>query len=123
MKKIIALLVICMGVFMLAGCGGSGSNDSGEASASGENPGNVYRVITVDESGAPVAGTMVQFCSDQMCIMGETDADGVAVFEQEEAGIYTVKVYAVPEGYAEDKTEYPAPETYGDVNITLKAAE
>lgn len=123
MKKIIALLVICMGVFMLAGCGGSGSSDSGEASAAGENPGNVYRVITVDESGAPVAGTMVQFCSDQMCIMGETDADGVAVFEQEEAGIYTVKVYAVPEGYAEDKTEYPAPETYGDVNITLKAAE
>lgn len=108
---------------MLAGCGGSGSSDSGAAPAGGENPGNVYRVITVDESGAPVAGTMVQFCSDQMCIMGETDADGVAVFEQDEAGIYTVKVYAVPDGFAEDKTEYPAPESYGDVNITLKAAE
>lgn len=122
MKRIVAILVICLGVFMLAGCGGSGSSDSGAAPA-GENPGNVYRVITVDESGAPVAGTMVQFCSDQMCIMGETDADGVAVFEQDEAGIYTVKVYAVPDGFAEDKTEYPAPESYGDVNITLKAAE
>lgn len=123
MKRIVAIFVICLGVFVLAGCGGSGSSDSAAAPAGGENPGNVYRVITVDESGAPVAGTMVQFCSDQMCIMGETDADGIAVFEQDEGGMYTVKVYAVPEGFAEDKTEYPAPESYGDVNITLKAVE
>lgn len=123
MKRIVAIFVICLGVFVLAGCGGSDSSDSGSAPAGGENPGNVYRVITIDESGAPVEGTMVQFCSDQMCIMGETDADGIAVFEQDEGGMYTVKVYAVPEGFAEDKTEYPAPESYGDVNITLKAAE
>lgn len=107
---------------MLGGCGGSDNSGSG-TSTGGNDPGNVYRVITVDESGAPVAGTMVQFCSDQMCIMGETDSDGIAVFEQDESGGYSVKVYAAPEGYAEDKTEYPAPETYGDVNITLKSAE
>ena len=54
--------------------------------------------------------------------MAETSSDGIATFEQEE-GTYTVHIYKVPEGYAEDKTEYPAPETYGDVKVTLKAAE
>lgn len=117
MKRLIALFAICLGVLVLAGCGGSADSDSG--TGAGENPGNVYRVITVDESGAPVAGTVVQLCSDEMCLMGETDADGIAVFEQEE-GQYTVKVFSVPEGFAEDKTEYPVPESYGDVNITLK---
>jgi hypothetical protein len=120
MKKILSLMVICLGVLMLAACGGGQSSGGNEAAAS-ENPGNAYRVITVDESGAPVQGVNVQLCSDQMCFMGETDADGIAVFEQEE-GLYTVHVYKVPEGYAEDSTEYPAPETYGDVIITLKAA-
>ena len=119
MKKIAVLFVIVLGVFALAGCGGSGA---GNSSSIPENPGNVYRVITVDESGAPVQGVAVQFCSDQMCLMGETDSDGIATFEQEE-GSYTIHVYKVPEGFAEDKTEYPVPETYGDVNITLKAAE
>ena len=118
MKKIITIAVIlCMSMALLAACGGSG----GGSSAS-DNPGNVYRVIVNDESGAAVQGVMVQFCSDQMCIMGETDADGIALFDQDE-GAYTIHVYSVPEGYAEDATEYPVPETYGDVNITLKAAE
>lgn len=121
MRKVLAAAVLCICVVMLAACGGSDSAAS-EAPAAGENPGNVYRVITCDESGAPVEGVMVQFCSDQLCQMGETDADGVAVFESEE-GAYTVHVYAVPEGYADDETEYTAPETYGDVNITIKAAE
>jgi hypothetical protein len=118
MKRITVLFVIALSVLVLAGCGGSGADS---ASAAPENPGNVYRVITVDESGAPVEGTAVQFCSAQMCLMGQTDADGIAVFEQEEDSSYTVHVYKVPEGYAEDKTEYPVPETYGDVTITLKA--
>ncbi len=119
MKRITVLFVIALSVLVLAGCGGSSSNS---ASSVPENPGNVYRVITVDESGAPVEGVAVQLCSDQMCLMAETSSDGIATFEQEE-GTYTVHIYKVPEGYAEDKTEYPAPETYGDVKVTLKAAE
>ena len=121
MKKIITFAVIlCMSIAVLAACGGSGS-DSG--SSIPENPGDVYRVIVNDESGAAVQGVMVQFCSDQMCMMGETDADGIAAFDNQESGDYYVHVYSVPEGFAEDATEYPVPETYGDVNITLKAAE
>lgn len=119
MKKLITFAVIlCMGMMLFAACGGSGS-DSG--SSIPENPGDVYRVIVNDESGAGVQGVMVQFCSPSMCLMGETDANGIAVFEDQAEGTYTVHIYSVPEGYAEDATEYNAPETYGDVSITLKA--
>ena len=117
MKKIITLMILCLTVTLLAACGGGGDQP-----AASENPGDVYRVITVDGSGAPVEGVMVQFCSDQICQMGETDADGIAVFQADE-GVYTVHIYSVPEGYAEDETEYPAPETYGDVTVTLNAAQ
>lgn len=117
MKKIVGLLIICLSIVMLSACGGGD-----KASRIPENPGNVYRVITCDESGAPVAGVMVQLCSDVICLNGETDNNGIASFDASE-GAYTVHVYAVPEGFAEDETEYPAPESYGDVNIIIKAAE
>ena len=121
MKKIITFaLILCMSIAMLAACGGSGS-DSG--SSIPENPGDVYRVVVNDESGAAVQGVMVQFCSDQMCLMGETDANGIAAFEDQPEGSYTVHVYSVPDGFAEDETEYAVPATYGDVSITLKAAQ
>lgn len=120
MKRLIGMMVICLGILMLAACGGQPAGS--EEAASSDNPGNAYRVITVDETGTPVPGVQVQLCSDQMCVMGETDADGIATFEQDE-GLYTVHVYSVPGGYAEDTTEYPVPETYGDVSITLKTAE
>ena len=57
-----------------------------------------------------------------MCLMVETYADGIATFDSEE-GVYTVHVYMVPEGYADDETEYKVPEKHGDVYITLKAAK
>ena len=121
MKKIITFaIILCMSMAALAACGGSGT-DSG--SSIPENPGDAYRVIVNDESGTAVQGVMIQFCSDSMCLMGETDANGIAAFEDQPAGSYTIHVYSVPDGYEEDTTEYAAPETYGDVNITLKAAE
>lgn len=120
MKKLITLAVIlCMGMALFSACGSGSKSDSG--SSIPENPGNVYRVVVNDESGKGVQGVMVQFCSDQMCLMGETDADGIAVFEDQPEGTFTIHVYSVPEGYAEDATEYKVPEKYGDVNITLKA--
>ena len=119
-KKITLTLVLCMSMVMLGACGGIGSD---AAASVRKNPGNVYRVIVNDESGAAVQGAMIQFCSDAMCMMGETDADGIAAFENQEEGSYTVHVYSVPDGFAEDETVYPAPETYGDVAITLKAAQ
>ena len=82
-----------------------------------------YRVLVTDGSGAGVQGVVVRFCSDTMCLMGKTDSNGIAVFRDQAQGAYTVHVHEVPEGYAEDETEYSVPETYGDVAITLKAAQ
>ncbi len=121
MKKIITLtIILCMSMVMLGACGGSGTRS---VAPTKKAPSNAYRVIVTDESGEPVQGAMIQFCSDAMCMMGETDADGIAAFENQEEGSYTVHVYSVPDGFAEDETVYPAPETYGDVAITLKAAQ
>lgn len=122
MRKITAILILCISMILLASCGGNKGDDKDSSSKIPENPGNVYRVIAVDESAAPVQGVTVQFCSDQLCIMGETGEDGIAVFEDREEGSYTVHIYAVPEGFAEDTEEYKMPDTYGDLTITLKKA-
>lgn len=83
------------------------------------NDAGVYRVFTVNEDGDPVSGAMVQFCSDTLCMMGQTDENGMAVFEQEE-GHYTAHLLAAPEGYAPDETEYTLLDTYSDLTIVLK---
>ena len=80
----------------------------------------VYQVIVTDEAGQPVPGTTVQFCSDTECVLGKTDADGIAAFGSE-AGTYTIHIQKVPEGYVKDKTEYLAPEEPGPVTVVLKA--
>ena len=114
MKKLIALSVIlCVIMTLLTACG--------EGNSIPNNPGNVYRVIVKDDTGKGVKGVMIQFCSDQMCLMGETDAKGIAVFDNQPEGTYTVHVFSVPEGYSEDPEEYVAPERYGDINIILKS--
>jgi len=82
---------------------------------------NGYRVVVTDNDGAPVQGASLQFCSDTTCMMGRTDTEGAAFFETAE-GHYTVHVMKVPEGYLKNDEEYTAPETYGDVNVTLKKA-
>ena len=83
---------------------------------------DVYRVICVDESGAPVAGAKVQFCTDDTCMLGETDEDGAAEFDVNPGPGNTVHLLKPPAGYAKDKTEYQAPANFGDVTIILKAA-
>lgn len=129
MKKALIVLTMCMTVIFLAACGGGGAGSAGSeqeattAAAASDGSGDMYRVVVNDEAGKPVPGVMVQFCSDQFCQMGETDADGIAAYPDSPEGVYHVKVYSVPEGYAEDTAEYPVPEKFGDVTITLKAAE
>jgi hypothetical protein len=54
--------------------------------------------------------------------MAETDENGIASFEGFDEGSYTIHVLTVPEGFEKDTAEYEAPDTYGDVTITLKAA-
>ena len=104
MKKTLAvLLMLCM---MLTALGTCAFADGG------------YQIQVVDEAGSPVEGVTVQFCSDEQCLVGKTDADGVAAFD-EPAGSYTVHLLKVPAGYAKDTTEYPAPETPDTVVLTV----
>ena len=91
-----------------------------DKAGSAPTAGTPYRIICVDESGSPVAGATVQFCSDTQCMMGKTDENGVAVFE-EAPGHYTVHLLKVPQGFAKDSAEYEAPELPGDLTIVVKA--
>ena len=93
-----------------------------ETTAAATEEAGKYSVKVEDESGAPVAGVTIQFCTDSLCMTGKTDAEGIASFAQA-PGSYTVHVLRVPDGYAEDPAEYSTPEKPGTVNIVLKAAE
>ena len=95
---------------------------AGQPAPSEEKKENACRIIVCDAEGNPVAGTMVQFCSDTTCVMGKTDAEGTASFNIEEGQKYTVHVHKAPEGYETDPEEYAVPEKTGDVRITLKKA-
>ena len=67
-----------------------------------------FEAVCVDENGAGVPGCTLTFCTDALCIPVQTDANGRAVFEGEEAA-YTVKLAGLPEGYAaKGETEQPA---------------
>ena len=76
-----------------------------------------YRVIVTDEEG-PVEEVTIQFCDDNSCSFGETDAEGVASFDKMH-GVYEVHVLEVPDGYAEDETVYQTNATPGDIHIHL----
>lgn len=79
---------------------------------------NACRVIVTDQDGNPVAGVAVQFCSDNTCMMGKTDAEGMASFTAED-GAYTVHVQKVPDGYEACAEEFGVPQDLGDVKIVL----
>lgn len=103
MKRIIVSWMFSIGITasLMAGCVGAQEAEGSTAAI----PDNAY-VISVQDagSGEPVAGVIIQFCNDTSCTMGETDVDGIAVFEAE-AGDYTVHVLDVPEGYEENDEE------------------
>ncbi len=83
------------------------------------NDAGMYRIIVLDENGAPVEKATVQFCSDVQCMMGKTDAEGLVTFEVPE-GNYTVHILKVPEGYEKNPDEFTLPATYSDLSIVLK---
>ena len=86
-----------------------------------ENDEDAYRVIVKDVSGNPVEGAAVQFCSDETCMVGKTDENGIAAFSVPE-GIYTVHLLKAPEGYEAPGDEYVTSETFCDVCVTLQNA-
>ncbi|MCR4675898.1 MAG: redoxin domain-containing protein [Sphaerochaetaceae bacterium] len=81
-----------------------------------------YRVVVKDEDGNPVKGVTVQFCDDNSCLVGKTDADGVASFDVAEA-LYTVHILKVPAGYEKDSNEYVTKTTYSTVEVKLQKSK
>ncbi len=140
MKKILTLILALTMVFCLCACGGteedSKSDDGKKTNSASSNeetkegktedtkPQVVkYTVYVVDEEGDPVEDVRVYFedGDPETAPNGTwTPADGTVTlqaFEQE----YTVTVEDLPEGFAEDTTEYTFEDGSYELTITLKA--
>ena len=94
----------------------------GEAAPAGVSEENTCRVVVSDTEGNAVEGAMVQFCSDEACTLGKTDAQGVAAFEVEEGTTYTVHILKAPEGYEKNEEEFTVEDVSNPVSITLRKA-
>lgn len=77
-----------------------------------------YKVIVVDEEGAPIAGAMVQICEGTACNPGVTNADGVAEIRAAE-GNYEAKMLSMPAGYAYATEEEVFPYANGELEVTI----
>ena len=135
MKKLImAVLLLCMVAGLMA-CGGTGNGDTGkdsqqegtesqvesntsETEESEEDGKVVYKVTVVDENGNPVAGTMVQVCTDETCFAPvTTDANGVAEFRLAEADGYKTKLIT---GSDDDYVYFEAGSTEATITVTAE---
>ena len=102
---------------------GTEAPEEASAAAAVENSEGVYRVIVLDDEGAPVEGAMVLFCDDSVCMAGQTDGTGTAAFPDAQAGHpYTVHLLKAPEGYEPNTEEYESLDTFCDIYIILRKA-
>lgn len=79
----------------------------------------MYAVKCVDPDGAAIAGAMIQVCSEEICQVYMTGADGTATFEAD-AYPWEIHVLQAPDGYMADPTQVViAPVEGGEVTIEL----
>jgi iron complex transport system substrate-binding protein len=64
----------------------------------------------------------VQFCSDTACLIGKTNADGYASFDQPAGAVYTVHILKTPSGYEKNEAEYETLREYCDVEVVVSKA-
>ncbi len=57
-----------------------------------------FKVTVIDDTGAVVAGAVLQVCKDT-CVPSVTDAEGVASFNVEITAEHKLSVLTLPEGY------------------------
>lgn len=80
-----------------------------------------YEATVVDAAGAPVSGVMLQACTDTICAVHFTDANGKVSFTAEEPYAYEIHVLMAPEGYqADSEAVYTMPENGGAITIVLQ---
>ena len=112
------MIILVMLMIFLTACGaetGAPETQTAEETA-------VYRVSVLTKAGEPVAGALVQLCSD-ICVPGMTDEKGIAEFELP-ADDYKVSILSVPEGYTSEGEEAFSFENGSrEVTILLQKAE
>ena len=139
MMKLCKLLLLSVAVLsLLCGLCACGGNQPEDSSSAPENSAPVattitepaddkltYTVTLVDESGNPIANTLIQMCNADSCRPAVTDANGVATWnaEEDDYEVYFPNEVA-PEGYtyAGDTTKFHFEDDSTEMTITLKAA-
>lgn len=133
MKRLICAILALMMAIGLCACGGNEAPQAEPTTAATAEPtiaevtepaqdGKVtYTIYVQDESGAAIAGAMVQICKDT-CLPGMTDAEGKAVFTVDEAD-YKVSFLSLPAGYTytTEETEFYFESGATEITLTLKA--
>lgn len=133
MKRLICVVLVLLLTVGLCACGAEEAPKAEPTVAATEAPaapteapaapadGKVtYTIHVQDESGAAIAGAMVQICKDT-CLPGMTDAEGNAVFTVDEAD-YKVSFLTLPAGYTytTEETEFYF-DGATEITLTLKA--
>ena len=112
MRKFVVSLILCVTV-LTAALAWAVVND---ASPNGER---IFRVCVSDGSG-PVKDAAIQFCSETVCQIDQTNAQGVATFDMPEGKSYEIHVLKVPAGYEMNTEVFKTLDVYSDVFILLK---
>ncbi len=107
-------------VSMLCTACGSGAGSLPEKAEAEASSAEAYRICVRDEASNPVSGAVVQFCRDDLCLMGTTDESGRTAFAEPE-GRYEVHVLKAPDGYLADEKTYAMTDIDEELVITLKA--
>jgi len=94
-KKILMFILILAMALPLTGCGGgTGGKDPAQDAEGGAE----YTITVTDQNGDPVAGAVVNICTDTTCEPQTTDENGFIYYSGEMEN-YHLEVIKVPEGY------------------------
>ena len=138
-KIVLSVLLALLMMFSICACGADDKQETETTTAATEETTEAtteetteatvddgkmaYKVIVVDESGAPIAGAMVQICEGTACNPGVTNAEGVAEIRAVE-GNYEAKMLSMPAGYtyATEQEVFAYESGALEVTIVLKPA-
>ena len=105
---------------LLAGEAPAGNDSPDDTTTTVASSNGKYNVHVRNSEGEAVEGVTIQFCSDETCTLGKTDADGLASFDAAEGQIYTIHVLKVPEGVEKTGEEFKTLDVYSDIYIVLQ---
>lgn len=79
-----------------------------------------YVLHVVDQDGAPVAGMMINFCTDTACNMTQSDENGTITYDGQ-PDVYHIQLLKAPEGYSFDpEFEMYTEAAYGEWIVRIR---